>query len=112
MDFRVASGRFDFVSFYADGQRSLDRFYGNNQGSISVARDQYALHAIEGSTANSNTLTNLQKGMSRPGQLGFHYTAHRIDFRDRGSACPRRTRRPVQTRLLPAGREGAPPGWG
>jgi hypothetical protein len=75
------SDRFDFVSFDTYCQRSLDCLYGNNQRAVSIARDQYALHAIEGPALDAHALANLKVGMGRPGQFSFHQTPNRFDLR-------------------------------
>src|SRR5580700_10598656 len=59
----TTSDRFDFVSFYSNCERSLDRFHGNHQGAVSVAGDENALHAIKCATADSYSLPDLEEGM-------------------------------------------------
>src|SRR5580692_168518 len=75
-----ASNRFDFVSFYAHCQGSLDCIHGNHQRAISVALHQHALDTIQRPAADPHPLAELQERMRRPGKLPIDQTADRIDL--------------------------------
>lgn len=62
------SNRFDFVSFYTDGERSLDGIHGNDQRAVPIALDEYSFETIQCSAPDSHPLTDLEERMGRPGQ--------------------------------------------
>src|SRR5271154_3605878 len=74
------SGRFYFISFYANRQRSLDRIDGDYQCAVPVARDQNAFQTVKRSAPDAHALSNLEERMRRPGQGPFDHAPNRIDF--------------------------------
>src|ERR1700685_4850367 len=74
------SGRLDFISLHANRQRSLDRIHGYHQSPVSIARDQDAFQTIQRSAPDAHPLPDLEEGMRRPGQLGFHQALYCIDL--------------------------------
>src|SRR6202050_3018721 len=90
-ELRESSGRFYFVSFYANRERALDCIYGNNQGTVSITRDQDAFHAIECATSDAHALPDLEERMRRPREWTFNHVPNRTDLsaRNRCALAPR-----------------------
>jgi hypothetical protein len=78
---------FDVVSLDANCHGSLDCINGHDEGVIACAGLEDALDSIEGATAKSHALANLEKGMAATGDILGKKNSNRVDlFFRNGSA--------------------------
>src|SRR5581483_8362870 len=60
---------FNLVPFNPHRQRALNRINRDHESLATVSCDQYAFKTLERSTADTNSLPNLEKRMRRPGNV-------------------------------------------
>jgi hypothetical protein len=72
--------RFDFVSFDANRQRSLNRIDRDDQRAISASGEQNTFDAVQRPAADSNLLADFQEGVERPRESLCDECTDRLDL--------------------------------